>query len=59
MGSSVPAKIQIMGHPGEKLRDEVFQAEKRSQGNKEIGAEGVTEQKKGWLEHGDCRQRKI
>lgn len=39
-----------MGQLGEKLRDTVFQAEKRSQGNKEIGAWAVLHNRKkhGW-----------
>lgn len=34
MGSSVSAKIHIIGQPGENLRDQVLQAEKRPQGSK-------------------------
>lgn len=47
MGSSVPAKIQIMGQPGEKLRDkEKVRQRKGFKARKKIGGGGELQNRK-------------
>lgn len=51
--------MQIIGQPGKKnLRDQVFQAENRSQGRKKKKNLACLQNKNAWLERGEWGERR-